>query len=307
MVTSERRKFFKRQARAALLGDWVNQILAFFITSVCFVGINMLGSAMYALLSDIGAYTEYIGYFPSFYYVLSLFLTVPLICGVFRFEMLEFDGNKGTVGDVFFAFSSSEQLSRCYKIFFSFAVRFLPPFIPAFAVLYYAREIYAYDATLLHTELFGVDIAYFLLCTLFAVLFCAALVYNGGNLVGLYYAVRLDDEDIGACFLMGKAASRSSRGEISMLVLSFVPLFASSLFTFGLLFIIYTLPYFLLSFIYLSEYLYSSSFCCTDSTSNIYSKLFYGFPSAQTDAEAFDGENRSNPEAADGNGSAVNQ
>ena len=72
---------------------------------------------------------------------------------------------------------------------------------------------------------------------------------------------------------MAKSSCRTNRGEILLCALSFVPLFVLSLFTLGFLLVAYTLPYFLLTLVYMSEYLYENAFG-DESTDRLYCTMF---------------------------------
>ena len=286
MEASERRKYFKHCARKTLLSDWVNQICAFFITGVCMAGISYLGYAIQDLLFNIGVESEGIYLFPALYMILSWFVIVPLMLGVFNFECRVVAGEEASVRDVFYAFSCERELSRAYKIFIGFILKSLPGFIPSIILWFFIYHLYPYGH-LRPFIVFETDIVYLALNAIFVLAVFIGIVYASKNLVGVYYAVKSDNEDVSACFIMGSVASHSSRFEITVLALSFLPLFAVSFFTFGFLFIVYTLPYFVLSFVYMSDYLYNKT-CADKQAQEMFFQLFED--TLEYDGEDFDSD-----------------
>lgn len=270
-ITRTQRQYFKSVARKKLLSDWVTQTLAFLIITALFSGLTGFGYSLYDLLSNIGINSDYIYIFPAFYTFLSLFVTVPLIVGVFYFEYKAVKKEKCEVSDVFATFGSDFGISRAYRIFICFVLRCIPGFLPAIALWVYRS--YFYDSSLYGYDMYGIDVSNLGLNILLVIAVLLGMAANADNLVGLYFAARLDSDDIPACFLMAKSACRTSRGEILLCALSFVPLFVLSLFTLGFLLVAYTLPYFLLTLVYMSEYLYENAFG-DESTDRLYCTMF---------------------------------
>ncbi len=259
-MTKNRIKYFKSLARKTLFDDWTSQVCAFLIVTVCFTGITYLGYAFADLLVSVGVTEDYIFIFPILYALLAMFVTVPIVLGVFYFECKIISGTSKGVSDVFFAFSPEHSLNRVYRVFISFMLKVLPGIIPGALVFYYTNNIYP-NMLLKQVMLFEVDVMYLILnCVGLALLFFG-FVAGAKHLVGLYYALKLENRDVGACFLMGRMASYKHSFEIFRFALSFFPIFIASLFTFGFLFVAYTLPIFFLSFAYMSEYLYTQKIC----------------------------------------------
>ena len=150
-------------------------------------------------------------------------------------------------------------------------MRCIPGFLPAIALGVYRN--YFYDSSLYGYDMYGIDVSNLGLNILLVISVLLGMAANADNVVGMYYAVRLDSDDIPACFLMAKSACRTNRGEILLCALSFVPLFVLSLFTLGFLLVAYTLPYFLLTLVYMSEYLYENAFG-DESTDRLYCTMF---------------------------------
>lgn len=270
-ITRTQRQYFKSAARKKLLSDWITQTLAFLIITALFSGITGFGYSLYDLLSNIGIKNDYIYIFPAFYTFMSLFITVPLIVGMFYFEYKAVKKKKCEVSDVFEPFGSNFGILRAYRIFICFVLRCIPGFLPAAALGVYRN--FFYDSALYGYDMYGIDICNLGLNILLVIAVLLGTAANADNVVGMYFAVRLDSDDIPACFLMAKSACRTSRGEIFLCALSFVPLFVLSLFTLGFLLAAYTLPYFLLTLVYMSEYLYENAFG-DESTDRLYVTMF---------------------------------
>lgn len=270
-ITRTQRQYFKSAARKKLLSDWVTQTLAFLIITALFSGLTGFGYSLYDLLSNIGIKNDYIYIFPAFYTFMSLFITVPLVVGMFYFEYKAVKKKKCEVSDVFAPFGTDFGISRAYRIFICFVLRCIPGFLPAAALLVYRN--FFYDSALYGYDMYGIDVCNLGLNILLVIAVLLGMAANAGNVVGLYFAVRLDSDDIPACFIMAESACRTSRGEILLCALSFVPLFVLSLFTLGFLLVAYTLPYFLLTLVYMSEYLYENAIG-NEQTDRLYVTMF---------------------------------
>ncbi len=281
-MVKNRIKYFKSLARKTLLGDWVSHVCAYLVVLVCFTGISYMGYAMGDFLLGVGIKENYIYLFPALYMFLSLFVIVPVILGVFNFEEKVVSQRSLGVSDVFYAFSSERSLNRAYRIFISFVIRAFPGFLPALALLYYINALYV-KGEYVQAKLFGIDLIYLALNTLLVIFMFVGVLLSAKHLVGLYYAIKLEKEDIGACFLMGRVASHTYSFEILRLSLGFLPLFVMSLFTLGFLFVVYTLPLFFLSFAYMAEFLYNKNLCQMQ-TDGIFYELFEK-EDAQTDKD----------------------
>lgn len=248
-----RRAFFKRAARRYLFSDWVTHILAFLVAGAFFVGINQLGTCVESLIFAVTGNIELAYLFSSVYIVLSFAVTIPVLYGVVKFEINAVEGN-GNVADIFNAFSSAVQLNRTYKLFFFTVFRTVICYLP-FAVLWLFLSLYYYEGIFgLMLNVYSVDLIRLFLSSLLVMFLFLGLVLSAKYFTGVYVSVKNEEMPVKACFLVASNCNFMSAGELSGIMLSFLPLCILSLFTAGLLFILYTVPYILITMIMVSKY-----------------------------------------------------
>ncbi len=256
MISSDAKKFFKSEARKTIYGDWLTHIFAHLLVFVCFAGIVSLGQQMGVLAYSLGISENYASMFLVFYDVAALFMALPLVYGVMYFEMLCSEGKKPNASVVFTGFSSMKELLGAYELFFALFIRVLPCFVPAIAVWIYMQYYYSPDILVLPIDIKGFDEAYFALSTAFAALLLLGLVLSSRFFVGVYVCLKRPYLSKRDAFYVGSLCCHNNSSGLVSLFFSFVPLLVISLFTVGILFIAYTVPYIILTFMNAARFLY---------------------------------------------------
>jgi len=249
-----RRSFFKRAARKLLFSDWTVQVLAFLIAGAFFVGINQIGVCFETLVVSLTGRTEPVYFFSSLYTVLSLALTIPVLYGLVKFEINAIDG-KGDIADMFSVFSSLGKLGRVYKLFFHAASRTVVCYLPFIAAWTFLNLIYYEGIFGIVLTVYSVDLFRLLLSALVGLMLYLGLLLSAKYFVGIYLCVLREDTPIKECFLVAANCNFMSKGELTGTLISFLPLCLLSLLTAGLLFILYTIPYMLITMVMVSKYI----------------------------------------------------
>ena len=256
MIETGARKLFKADARKILYKDWLVHIFVHMIVLVCFTGIVSLGTQLTLLSYSFGLDEFRSSLFLAFYDVAALFMTVPLCYGVLYFEMQYSDGKKPKPLDVFDGFSSVKKLLFSYELFFSLLFRVLPCFVPAVAMYVYMQYFYVEGTFVPLVDIAGVDEIFFLQSVAFVILVFLGFALSVKYFVGVYVAIKRQDMPIREAFYTGSVCCHNCNMSIAGFFLSFGPLFVVSLFTAGILFVLYTIPYFVISFMNMAKYLY---------------------------------------------------
>ena len=251
-----RRKFFKRCARKILFSDWVSHVLAFFVFGTVLAGLVQFGMGAMMLFEQITANYYLSSVVVSVYVLFAVFLSIPMLYGLMYFEICAVEDGKCDLRNLFYCFATGEKLIRSYALFFRLLIKTFLCFIPAAAV--FVCLLCVYDDASLGIGYFvkNVNLVGLLCETVFVVLILLGLVLSAKHFVGAYICVRFPETKIKDAFFIAKVCTYDSKAEVTKLILSFVPLLFVSLYTFGLLFVMYSLPYMLLSFILMSKYLY---------------------------------------------------
>jgi len=254
LKNSPRRRFIKRAARRMLFSEWITQILAFLIVGSCFIAINHFGTSTAFIVKELTDNLLLLEIILFFYVFFSTLFTVPLLYGLVQFEINAISGEKGNLTDLFTAFSDFKSIIRSYSMFLQCFGRLLLCFLPAIAAVVFNE--YIYDNIFLGQYIFcGIDVAAFLCNTLFIILLYLGLVFFSASFVGVYLTVKRRDISVDECFHKARLYLRGNRQDISKTALSFIPLFVVSLFSIGFLFVLYTLPYMLITFLMTAKYI----------------------------------------------------
>ncbi len=239
-----------------LFSDWVIQILAFLITGAVYVGVFHFGANLGSLILSVADNEKAYRLFVSVFLVLAGALFAVLVVGLVNFEVNAVKNGKGNIADIFEPFSSSSELSRAYGVFFHVLVRVLVFLLPGLLVLAFT-EYYYYDGFFWYSfSVFGYDAVYFLLKAVSLLLFYMGFVRTASMFPGIYITYLRKDLDVSDCFFIAKVCMGKEKNEMAHLALSFLPLAVLSLFTVGLLPVMYTLPYVTISFVMYSKYIY---------------------------------------------------
>lgn len=250
-----KRRFFKRAARKMLFSDWITEIFAFVVIGAFFVGVTHFGTSVAITLNELTKNLLFAGAVVNFFDLLALALVIPMIYGLFYFEINAVSNEKGVLSDLFYAFSDKTLLGRCYGLFLRIFIRGILCYLPAIA-LFWLRMFY-FESNLFGILSIGnVDVISFVLNTVFVLLLYLGFVLLSGTFVGIFVTVKREDLSVDECFFVAGKCIRKNRFELAKLSLSFLPLFVISLFSIGFLFVIYTLPYMLITFVLYSKYFY---------------------------------------------------
>lgn len=238
-----------------LFSDWTSQIFAFIVVGAFFVGINHFGTSVGIVINELTQNLTLAGIVIYLFTFISFAFVIPMLYGLVSFEINALSNEKGKLSEIFCAFSSSESLLRSYSLFFNVFFRCILCFLPA--VLIYCFRVFVYeDGMFFSFSLGGIDVVYFLLNTLFVVALYLGIVMSAGTFVGIYITVRREDKPVEDCFFLATKSIRGNRFEMTKIAISFFPLFVLSLFSIGFLFVMYTIPYMIITLVMFSKYLY---------------------------------------------------
>lgn len=246
-------KSIKKQSRNILFSDWTSHILLFVILLVICTGIATLGSSLTYLALEIGGNYILSNALICFYSVLSFAFVLPLVYGCLVFEIKAAEGQKPKIYEMFCAFSSSDELLYSYKISLLFFMNVILKFSPAIALgIFINSPWYSSDFLNSYIGIPGIDVSYLIFNILHVLLVFLGLVWSSKNFVGLVCDICYEGETF-ENFSYAKVKSIKNGYKLTSLCISFIPLFVLSLFSAGILFVLYTLPYFLLSMCILSK------------------------------------------------------
>lgn len=252
----KRRRFFKRKSRQILYGDWLTHVFAFLMIGAVYFGIVQFGASVSLLTEELtgNAYISMLLF--SIFFVLCYVLFVPLITGIVYFENGCLENGKARLSDVFYAFENTEKLARSYKILLFAAVKSVLYFLPSLMLDYFLENVYFEGIFGKTSSYYGQDAVYLLLSVLLVIFITVGIVLSAKNVVGVYVSTIHEDKSVSQCFFIAKLCVTGSKRELTLLVISFVPIMLLSLFTLGFLFVIYTFPYLALCVTMFSKYLY---------------------------------------------------
>ncbi len=255
MKNMSRRRFFKRAARRMLFSDWTRQIVAFLVVFAFFIGVNYFGISASGVLYEIMENAAVSTFVISFLLFASFAFAIPLFYGLLGFEINAISGKKTELSSIFSAFSDFDIVMRSYVLFFRMLFQCIFGFLPAIALFCFKN--YFYEGGMLGELTFaGIDVILFLINTLLILLLYLGIVLSANLFVGVYISIKREDMQVEECFYEAKKCIKGSRAELAKTALSFLPLFVVSLFTIGFLFVMYTIPYMVITLLMFSKYLY---------------------------------------------------
>lgn len=268
MKNMSRRRFFKRAARRMLFSDWVCQILAFVVVGAFFIGVNHFGTSVGLIVCELTQNIYLTGFVIYFFAFVALAMVIPLLYGLVSFEINAVSNEKGVLSDLFCAFSSGESILRSYSLFFNVIFRCIFLYLPAIAT--YCFRTFVYEKGMFFSfSVGGIDVVYFLLNTLLVITLYLGFVLSIGVVAGIYITVKIEDKRVEDCFFLAKIVLYKNRFELAKIAISFLPLFVLSLFSIGFLFVMYTVPYMMITFVMYSKYLYEK-YTLAQNTKNLY-------------------------------------
>ena len=244
-----------------LFSDWTRQVLAFVAVFAFFVGTNHFGMSFGSILFEITENETVAAFAMSFLMFASFAFGIPVFYGLVGFEISSVSGKNAKLSDLFSAFSDFDKVIRSYTIFFRLLFKGVLCFLPAIALLFFKSFFYE-NLVQGNWHMFGIDIVLFCINTVLVLLVYFGIVMSAGSFVGIYISVKREDKQVDECFYEAKKCIKGSESELAKTALSFLPLFAVSLFTMGFLFVLYTVPYMVITLIMFSKYLYDKKTMC---------------------------------------------
>ncbi len=254
-----RRKIFKSEASEILKNNYLSCILASIVAIVAFAGLIGLKNAyLYAAYS----YLPADGYkiFSVVSEAVTVLLCVPVAYGYFEW-MAKLYINKSAfpIYEMFGIFSSLKKIARSLVFFLEMLLKIIAYYIiPAAIFLLYLfyREVFfdflgfgASDEVL--AGISDTFVGLIFLCT-----FIFATVAVSKYSAAFYILISDENISVRKAFAMSKKYMRGKKGEYAALVISFLPLFILSFFTFAVAFAAYVMPYFAISLMAYANYIY---------------------------------------------------
>ncbi len=247
----------KKKARSRLYADLPTHIAAPLCVAVCVLGVLFAGSAVLSLTDMYRPMDMFLyNLFELIILAVALLLTVPLLYGLYVYFYRSAVGKEARLTDLFRAFGSSSLFARSFCLFWAMLWRFVPYFaFPLFCL--WETDAYRGGRSLfVQTSVIrgGIDLTGLELCVLCCLSATIAFSLYARHFCAVCLVITHEDAPVSACFAAGSFAVRCSASGIHFMSLigSFLPLIFASLLTFGILFVLYSLPYILLSLFTLS-------------------------------------------------------
>ena len=266
-----RRRFFKSCARKRLYSDWIKQAFAVLIVGAICAGIVQFGLYSMELVRYITADYDFAFLVYGVYSALSLAIVIPLLYGLLYFEINAVEHNKSELSDLFYAFYSTETIARAYSLFCSFVLRAFLCFVPVLAVIVCRAVLNLYFPEIAEYLVRNVSVSKLGWKILLTVFLFVGFVLSSKHLFGVYICIRFENVKIRDGFYAAGMCMYGSRREMAGLFISFFPLFVVSLYSFGLLLIMYFLPYLLIAFTVYSKYIYEKEMYTRNTHNILYS------------------------------------
>ena len=249
-VSGERRKYFKREARALLRYNYFKQVFMTGLITLLAFGLNAVKINIIKLLGL--EYSFFSAPVNMFFDLLALFITLPLYIGIIYVNIKLFEGENISVGGMFYYFSSAANIIDCYKFITALASRliaFVLPFLIAGALFPPLKELFQVMFSVgAGADEIKADIAMICACLIYiaAFLICAVTVMR-------YFAsvfVFVKNPCLNVRDIMQKSAKLMKKRKIEALklILSFTIWILVSHYLAGFLYIFFTLPYMMLAY-----------------------------------------------------------
>lgn len=245
---------FKKTSFGMLSKNRIIHIGALLSIGACITATYMLPASvlpvLYGRISDVLIYLLYVLYF-----TFSFLISVPFVYGLCVFEYNTVNGEKQNITDLFYAFSSMQLYNRSLLLAYSLFWRFLLVFAPALFTFYhltiYNSGIYLYFKPI---SLFGLDFTYTFLCCVFVFFATIGFAIYSRFFTATYLVVEDEDMAVSKCFLFASVYNHGFKKKMFLTALSFIPLIIVSVITFGILFLLHTIPFILITFFNLAKY-----------------------------------------------------
>ncbi len=243
----------KKRARARLYSNWLLHLAAPLCVTASLLGILFAGSSVLSLL-DVLLPLDTLTYncIGAIFLFLFLCTAIPLFYGLLVFFMRSAVGKPVSLLHLFYAFNSFRMFFRSFALFWAMLWRAVVHFTLPVLLVYetYLHIIYGsgnfYPVhTMLGFQTSGIELTAYS-----TLLFLIALGHYAGYFYAVHLAIVHKRRSISLCFSAGAMITKGKDGAtfaIAYLVYTFLPLILLSVLTFGILFVVYTLPYLLLS------------------------------------------------------------
>lgn len=246
--------YFKKKAKRLLYDNWLQCIGAFFTVAVSITAISLAASAFVTIAA---VCTNRI--VSTAVIILSSILLaafpIPFVYGVFVFAYNTVNTGKSDVIDLFYAFSSLKRYLRSYSLFYAVIWRGVIVFLIPLAL---SEELYLYTSgkstVLKPFSLLGNDLTYTAVCIgiVLAGMYC--LAFYTRYFTAIYLVIEREDTPVSQCFFAANTYNYHMKSQMFVAMMAYLPLVAVSILTFGLLFIIYTLPVIVFTFFLFASY-----------------------------------------------------
>jgi len=244
-VVSERRKYFKSEAKSLLRYNYGKQVFMTGLITLLAFGISAVKINIIKLFGL--EYSFYAMPVNMLFDLTALFITLPLYIGIIYLNIKLFEGENISVGGMFHYFSSGANLFECYKFITAITARliaFIVPFLifgslfPVFKELF--EIIFPVGAKI------EIDIAMICLCAIYLITLFVCVILLMRYFASVFIFVKnpcLNSKDI---IRKSVKLMKKRKIEALKLILSFSVWFAISHYLAGFLYIFFTLPYFML-------------------------------------------------------------
>ncbi len=246
--------YFKKQAKKLLYDNWIQCIGAFFTVAVSLTAISLAASA-FVTIAAICTNEIVSAVVITLSAILLATFTIPFMYGVFVFAYNTVGTGKSDIFDLFYAFSSLKRYLRSYSLFYSVIWRGLIVFFVPLAV---SEELYLYTTgkslILDPVSFLGTDITYTAICIVLVLAAMYSLAYYTRYFTAIYLVIDREDAPVSQCFFAANAYNYHMKSQMFVAMMAYLPLVAISILTFGLLFIIYTVPVIVFTFFLFASY-----------------------------------------------------
>lgn len=250
MFYGDRRRLFKKEASALLSRNFAGVILGSFIVLAVFGGVFLV-ETLYASLFAAYFTQEVIAPVFLALEIFTLILLCPLLYGWISWLMQCMRERKlFPLHTIFYSYSSLDEVKKAVRVIVFYTLFTLAAALSVMLIIYAGDSIPSLFKGFGFGGIFSVILK--ILCTAAAF---AVIIKSFGILCVMNISQTGEYSGIFDAFKTSARIMKGHKAETLFFILSFLPLAALSVFTFGILFVVYTLPYFLLSLCAYTDYL----------------------------------------------------
>jgi len=254
-----KRKFFKNEAKRIIFSEWLNAVIATLVVVLVIAGLSAIQSAYLYLLSKQLSQNATIAV-SVFFNVASALVFLPVLFGYIIWCVQKYEGDAAPVSNVFEVFSTPENLGRAYAVTLAFLMRAVVLFaIPV--LLNYFLKLNTIRIEKHLSEIYPILPELFTVVSKLFILFFYSIAFSMTAKLFMFVYIAIKNPDMSLRMCSSKAAKlmRGHKVESVVLNFSFFGWILLSLFTAGVLFVIFVIPYMLLSIISFCSYLYAKN------------------------------------------------